>query len=88
MHTHTQTHTQTYSHIHTHTYTHTQTTAVRRHWSLMREAVRDELLWGPAKMHELRDGVVRLVKSVSGAAALREAAEDAARRERLKVLYV
>ena len=62
-----------------------ETKSIRRHWSLMREAVREELLWGPGKLQELRDGVVRLVKSVSTAAAQREAAEEAARRERLKV---
>ena len=62
-----------------------ETKSLRRHWSLLREALREELLWGPHKMQELRDGVVRLVQSVSGAAAARQAAEEAASRERLKV---
>ena len=44
-----------------------ETKSIRRHWSLMREAVSEELLWGPGKLQELRDGVVRLVKSVSTA---------------------
>jgi hypothetical protein len=35
--------------------------ALRRHWALMREAVREELVWGPGKMQEVRDGCVRLV---------------------------
>ena len=48
-------------------------------------ALREELMWGPHKMQELRDGVVRLVKSVSGAAAARDVAEEAAARERLTV---
>jgi hypothetical protein len=29
--------------------------ALRRHWALMREAVREELVWGPGKMQEVRD---------------------------------
>jgi hypothetical protein len=28
--------------------------ALRRHWALMREAVREELVWGPGKMQEVR----------------------------------
>ena len=47
-----------------------ETKAVRRHWALLREAIREELVWGPGKMQELRDGCVRLVNSVSTAAGV------------------
>ena len=58
---------------------------LRRHWALLREALREELLWGPGKLSELRDACVRLVQSVSGAAEARSSAEEAASRERFKV---